>query len=454
MSASTVQPPSQKVVRKAATAGFLGTAVEAYDFFVFTYLIVYIAPHFFPSGDPTAGILQTLLVLGTGFVARPIGGIIFGRMGDRHGRRITLVVTIAGMGIATCLMGLLPTHASVGVWAPILLVLVRLLQGLAAGGEQMGSATFVTEHAGTKNYGILSAITPMGFALGSAFAPGAVALVSALTSEEFMQAWGWRIPLLLSLPLAFIALYLRNNLEESPEFRRLADLREVHNTPLRDLFRSHSIALMKVIAISAAVLAMGYVISGYLPLFLHSEVGLLPGTTAGIASIASFLAIALALTAGLVIDRIGRRATLILIFALLGALTFPAMWTMNNSGGNVVVIGALMMILTGMAGAVAVPAYAAFTSIFPPSVRYTGAAVGFGVGSAIGGGFGPYLAGQATAITGSPYAPALVIAFAAVVGIAVAATIAPHAVAQEPAARDTKAPEPEHHEYAKEAESL
>ncbi|MGM0930531.1 MAG: MFS transporter [Actinomycetota bacterium] len=431
MSTTIVQAPSRDVVRKAATAGFLGTAVEAYDFFVFTFLIAYIAPQFFPSGDPTVGILQTLLVLGTGFLARPIGGIIFGRMGDRHGRRITLVVTIAGMGIATCLMGLLPTHASVGVWAPIMLVLVRLLQGLAAGGEQMGSATFVTEHASLKNHGILSAMTPMGFALGTALAPGAVALVAALTSEEFMHGWGWRIPLLLSLPLAFIALYLRNSLEESPEFRRLADLREVRNSPIRDLFRGHLGDLFKVIAISAAVLAMGYVISGYLPLFLQQEVGLLTGTTAGIASIAAFVAIALALSAGFIIDRIGRRATLILIFALLGILIFPAMWMMNNSGANVVVIAALQTILVSMAGAVAVPAYAAFTSIFPPSVRYTGAAIGFGVGSAIGGGFGPYLAGQATAITGSPYAPAIVIALAAVIGIAIAATIAPHAVAQD-----------------------
>lgn len=443
MSTTIVPAPSPEVVRKAAAAGFLGTAVEAFDFFVFTYLIVYIAPLFFPSDDPTAGILQTLLVLGTGFLARPVGGIIFGRMGDRYGRRITLIVTITGMGIATCLMGLLPTHASVGLWAPILLVLVRLLQGLAAGGEQMGSATFVTEHASVKNYGILSAMTPMGFALGTAIAPGAVALISALTSEEFMAAWGWRIPLLLSLPLAFIVLYLRNNLEESPEFRRLADLREVRTSPIRALFRGHTGALLKVIGLSAAVLAMGYVIAGYLPLFMQQEVGLLPGTTAGIASVSAFLAIALALSTGFVIDRIGRRATLILIFGLLGILIFPAMWIMNNSGANVVVIAALQMILAGLAGAVAVPAYAAFTSIFPPSVRYTGAAIGFGVGSAVGGGFGPYFAGQATVVTGSPYAPALVIGLAAVVGISIAITIAPRAVAQEgPAEAGTPAREP------------
>ena len=172
--------PSRSLVRRASLAGFFGTAVEAYDFMVFTFLIAYLSPQFFPGDNPAAGVLSSLAVLGTGFLARPIGGIAFGRIGDRYGRRFALILTISGMGGATILMGLQPTHTAVGILAPILLVLTRLLQGFFAGGEQMGSATFVTEHASTANYGILSAMTPVGFAFGSMLAPLVVAVPPSL----------------------------------------------------------------------------------------------------------------------------------------------------------------------------------------------------------------------------------------------------------------------------------
>lgn len=433
MTTSGITEPSRDTIRRASLAGFLGTAVEAYDFIVFTYIIAYIAPLFFPSDNQASGILKSLLVLGTGFLARPIGGLVFGRIGDRRGRRATLILTITGMGVATALMGVLPTHTSVGVLAPVLLVLTRLMQGFFAGGEQIGSATFVTEHASAKNHGLLSAMTPMGFGLGTALAPGAVFLTTKLTSEETMAAWGWRIPLLLSIPLMAYTLYLRTRLEESPGFRELADRHAVQSSPLRSLLRGHTINLLKVIGLSTSVLAIGYVVPAYVPLFLQQQVGMAPGTTAGIATFASACSIAIGFGAGFLIDRSGRRITMTSFLVTIAIIMFPVMYLMKTTDGNIAVTAIGQMLLVGLAGAAAVPVYATLTSIFPPSVRYTGAAIGFGVGSALGGGFGPYLAGKFTDVTGNAYAAAGVVAAAAILGIAVIATMPSRSIAREEA---------------------
>ncbi|NKS41575.1 MFS transporter [Rhodococcus hoagii] len=420
---SSENTPSHGLVRRASMAGFFGTAVEAYDFMVFTFLITYLSPKFFPSDDPTTGILSSLAVLGTGFLARPIGGIVFGRIGDRYGRRFALILTISGMGGATILMGLLPTHSAVGILAPVLLVLTRLLQGFFAGGEQMGSATFVTEHASTKNYGFLSAMTPSGFAFGAAVAPLVVAVTTSLSSEDEMASWGWRIPLLMSLPLMMYVLHLRTRLEESPEFEKLAGKHEVQSAPLRLVVKRYPGTLLRVIAISTSVLAIGYVIPAYMPLFLHQEVGIPTGTTAWLATAGSTFAIVLGFAAGFLIDRNGRRKTMMLALGIILVTMFPIMYVIKATGGNLIVTALGHMLLVGLAGASAVPVYATLTSAFPAAVRYTGAAIGFGLGSALGGGLGPYLAGKLTAATGNPYAASIVVGGAALLGMVVIATM-------------------------------
>lgn len=415
--------PSPRLVRRASMAGFFGTAVEAYDFMVFTFLIAYLSPLFFPSDNPTAGILSSLAVLGTGFLARPVGGIVFGWIGDRYGRRFTLICTISGMGGATVLMGLLPTHSSVGILAPILLVCTRLLQGFFAGGEQMGSATFVTEHASAKNYGILSAMTPVGFAFGAMLAPLVVALTTSLSSESAMSDWGWRIPLLASLPLMLYVLFLRKRLEESPDFKELADKHEVRSSPVRSVLTGYPAALLRVIALSTSVLAIGYVVPAYMPLFLQQQVGMAPGATAWLATLGSAFAIAVGFGAGFLIDRAGRRNTTTLGLGIILVSMFPIMYAIKATGGNPVLTAAGYMLLVGMAGASAVPVYATLTSAFPAAVRYTGAAIGFGLGSAIGGGLGPYSAGKLADLTGNAYAASGVVGAAALLGIVVIVTM-------------------------------
>lgn len=430
--------PSRTVVRRASIAGFLGTVVESYDFFVFTYLIVYTSPLFFPRDDPAAGILISLAVLGTGFLARPLGGIIFGRLGDLHGRRTALLVTILGMGAATFLMGLLPTYQQIGIVSPILLVLLRLLQGISAGGELMGSATFISEHANKRNHGFLSTITPLGFATGTVLAPGVVALVTIALSEETMAEWGWRIPLLLSLLLTTTCLLLRLRLEDSPEFRRLADAHEVSKSPVRELISSHWRTLIKIVVLSATVLMIGYISAAYIPIYLQRELNFRPGTTANMATVTSAFAIAFLIVTGLVMDRFGRRATMTAIMAALGIGVLPIMYLMKVADGNPVITVLAWSLFAGLAGAASAPAYATFTAVFPVRMRYTGAAMGFGLGSAIGGGFGPYLAGQLTVWTGNPYAPAFMVGVAAIVAIVIITTIPSRGIVDDDGRMDGK----------------
>lgn len=428
-SAASAVPP--KIVRRASLAGFLGTVIEAYDFFVYTYLIVFTAPLFFPTDDRMGAILLSFLAFGSGFLTRPLGGLFFGRMGDRMGRRFTLMVTIVGMGVATALIGLMPTYESIGLAAPLLLVVFRLLQGFSAGGELAGSTTFIAEHAGKKNHGLLSSITPMGFAAGTAIAPAVVALFTAILSEPVMGDWGWRIPMLLSLPLTACCLLLRLGLEDSPEFKRIAAEQKVDRSPVRELFNGYRTQLFKVALLSGTVLMIGYIVAAYLPIFLQEEADFSATQTATMASIMGLTAIAFTMGTALIIDRLGRRNTMFILMGLLALLFFPVLVAMKAAAG-VYTVGLLgFMLLGGLGGASAAPAYAALTAVFPARVRYTGAALGFGLGSAIGGGFGPWLAGKLTVITGNPYASAFLAVGAALVGIAVIATLPSRGVSDD-----------------------
>ncbi|WP_181784364.1 MFS transporter, partial [Pseudonocardia pini] len=365
--------PSPSLARRAAVAGLLGTMIESYDFAVYAYLVVYTAPLFFPSGDPVTAVLASLLVFAAGFVARPLGGLFFGRMGDRLGRRHTLVVTVTLMGVATFAMGVLPTHAAIGVAAPVLLVVLRLLQGFSAGGELMGSATFVAEYSTKGRRGLFNAMTPLGFSIGVAVAPAVVALATVVSADG-MATWGWRLPFLVSLPLTVLCLVYRLRLEDSPEFRALAARAEIPNAPVREVLRDHRPALLRVIALSFTVGLVGYTTSAYLPIYLQTTAGLPPGTVSLVAAIALFLALPFAVVSGLAVDRFGKRAVLVTVLLVSAVTIFPIMFVMGRAGAPIVAVGAAFWFVVGLAGAAPPPAYAAFTGLFPARVRYTGAA--------------------------------------------------------------------------------
>ncbi|MEQ3549731.1 MFS transporter [Pseudonocardia nematodicida] len=417
-SARDTSPTTRQSTRRASVAGLLGTAIEGYDFAVYAYLVVFIAPLFFPAENRAIGILAALLALGAGFLARPLGGIYFGRMGDRYGRRFTLVVTITIMGTATFLMGLLPTYDSIGIMAPILLVLLRFVQGFSVGGELMGAATFVTEHSSQKNYGFLSAIVPFGNALGGALAPGVVGIVTLFVADDLMGAWGWRIPLLLSLPLTVLVVVLRRRLHESPEFGNLARRRDTTAaTPVAEVLKHHRRALLQVIGLATAVMFIGLFALSYIPLDMQFAGGRSAGEAARYASIAMFCAMPCQLLMGRTVDRFGRYRVQLVMFCASAAAVFPLLYVIGNADRLGVLAPITYVLFVCIAATVSIPAFGAFTALFPTHVRYTGAAIGFGIGSVMGSGFGPFLSSLSAEVSGTRYAPGFLFVGIAVIGL-------------------------------------
>ncbi|MEU7813983.1 MFS transporter [Pseudonocardia sp. NPDC049154] len=402
-------------------AGYFGTLVEYYDFTVYAFLVVIIGPLFFPSDTAAGSVLATLAVFAVGYVARPLGGILIGRLGDRRGRRSALLLTVLGMGLATFLMGLLPTYSQVGVLAPLLLILVRLLQGVSAGGEAIGAVTLAAESAWPGRRGLLSSLTPFGAGTGIALAPAIVGLVTALTSPEQLASWGWRIPLLLSLPMTLVCLWFRLRLEDSPEFRSLVERAERVASPVREVLSKHWPAIIRVTLVAVASNCVGYVLTSYVNVYLINWVGIDKGAVFWLSAIALALALPTFVVSGLLIDRLGTRRVFLSGMAACCVLAVPAMLVMGSAGSLVVVTLAYWVVL--IANNLALPpAYSIYVESFPTAVRYTGAALSFNIGTIIGGGLTPWGSAQLATATGSGLAPAVIIVVAAAIGLVVTLT--------------------------------
>ena len=402
---------------RAAVAGMLGTMIEAYDFTVYAYLVIYTAPAFFPRGDPATSILASLAVFAVGFISRPLGGIFFGRIGDRRGRRFTLLVTVTLMGIATFALGAIPDHATIGIWAPVLLVTVRLAQGFSAGGEVIGSATYVVESSTPGRRGLYSSATPLGAVFAVALAPIVVGLCIAIVGAQQMGEWGWRIPFLLAIPLTVICLVFRLRIQDSPEYLTLVRQHEVVKAPLREVLSYHWRSVIAVAVLAISIFFVSYTLTAYVPTFLSSTVGLPPGTVYWLTATAVVLAAPTVILSGLAVDRFGRRKVLIASLVICTVLIYPGMTVMTGAGSSTLGVGIAYWLLLCTAFAANPPAYQAFCDLFPARIRYTGAAVGFNIGNVIGGGFGPYFSAQLIQWTRNPQSPALLVAFAAFVGV-------------------------------------
>jgi MFS family permease len=246
----------REAARKAVRASFVGTSLESYDFYVFAYFsAIFSAQLFFPEEDRVAGTILAFSVLATSYLVRPLGAIIFGHLGDRIGRKRTLLLTISIMGIATGAIGLLPSFATIGLLAPILLTLLRIIQGLSLGGEWGGSILVAVEHAAPRRRGLYAALPQLGSPVGTILT-GALFLILSLTlSPAEMLAWGWRLPFLLAFPLLAVSLYLRLAIDETPLFKALVATDRLDRMPVLDVFRKQPAALL--IAVGAALLGIG-----------------------------------------------------------------------------------------------------------------------------------------------------------------------------------------------------
>jgi MFS family permease len=262
LTATTIVPPEEVVApdpvkaRKAVWASFVGTSLESYDFYVFAYFsAIFSAPLFFPEQDRIAGTISAFLVLASSFIVRPLGAIIFGHLGDRIGRKRTLLITISIMGVATGLIGALPSFATIGVLAPILLTLLRVLQGISLGGEWGGSILVAVEHAAPRRRGLYAALPQLGSPVGTILTGALFLLLSLTLSPADMLAWGWRLPFLLALPLLAVSLYLRLAIDETPVFTTLVSTQRRVRIPVLTVFRTEPVLV--VIAVGAALLGIG-----------------------------------------------------------------------------------------------------------------------------------------------------------------------------------------------------
>lgn len=362
--------------RKVAIAACFGTFLEWYDFLTFATLAVVFGPLFFPSSDPSTALLASLATFGVGMVVRPIGAAIFGSIGDRIGRRPVFMITITLMGIATVCVGFLPTYAQVGIWAPILLVGLRLLQGLSAGGEIGGSAVYLTEHAGDSNRGFKTSFLQLMGPLGILVSTLQIALLqSYLTPEEFLS-WGWRVPFWISLLLLLVAFKARMALEETPIYLQLSKTEGQSKNPLRDNLRdpeTRKRMFLLFFCISAGGAVLFFCVQVYTSVFLKTSVKLPSQLVDQLSVYATIALLPLTVFAGWLSDKIGRKPVVVSGLILGATLILPAFYLLQSNSGSITLIAGILVGLSAILALVVGPQTALLAELFPAKTRNSAA---------------------------------------------------------------------------------
>ncbi|WP_405967654.1 MHS family MFS transporter [Streptomyces sp. NBC_00015] len=385
-------------LRVVAASGLLGTAVEFYDFLVYgTVAALVFGELFFPGADPAVGTIAAFGTFAAGYVARPLGGILFGHFGDRLGRKSMLLLTMGLMGGASFLVGLLPTYDTIGVWAPVLLITLRVVQGLAIGGEWGGATLMVVEHAGERRRGLWSSFTQMGAPLGSLLSTAVVALVVTLPKDEF-AAWGWRVPFLLSVVLLGVGLFVRLKVVESPLFAEVKKDRAESRLPILDVLRRPRPVLLAccvgIGAFTAQSLLTSYLIA-YATGIGYARPQVLTALTVSAAVALVVLPCASALS-----DRVGRRPVVLAGALASAALAFPVLALVDSGSPGLLILAVVLghgIAQSTMYG----PLGALLTEMFGTRVRYTGASLVYQGATLIGAGFSPMIAGSLVAGSGN-----------------------------------------------------
>lgn len=409
--------PSAATLRRATVGATIGSVVEWFDVAVYGYLATVLGKVFFPSADSTTALLSSFAVFGVAFAVRPLGGIFFGALGDRIGRQKTLAWVIILVSVATLCTGLLPTYSAVGLLAPILLVILRLLQGFSAGGEMGGASAFVAEYSPPKRRGYLVSWVEMGCILGFLLGSVVVLLLNVALSPEEMTSWGWRIPFLMAAPLGVIGLYIRNKLEETPEFAALKASGNVAKNPLLESITKHWRSILRTAGYALFQNAALYVILTFIPSYQEETLGY----AAGVASVSSvismtFVCVAIPMT-GALSDRVGRRPVLGGACVLAIVLSYPLFVLMDSGDSTLAVLAhiGLGLILGIFLG----PTLAAMNELFSTRVRYGGFSLGYNFSVSAFGGTAPFLVTLLVAETGINAAPAFFVMAAAVLTLAV-----------------------------------
>ncbi len=396
---------SPATLKKVISAAAIGNFVEWFDFAVYGFLATIIANQFFPSSSVSLGLLKTFGVFAVAFAMRPLGGIFFGILGDKVGRKSILSLTILMMAGATTLIGLLPPHASIGVMAPILLTLLRCLQGFSAGGEYAGSVAYVMEHSPNHRRGWYGSFIPVS--TFTAFASAALlvfGLESSLSSEA-MASWGWRVPFIIAAPLGIVGLFLRWRMSETPAFKVMAAEENAHaHSPLKETLLSQGGTILRLGAFISLTALSFYTFTTYFATYLQVVGGLTRPQSLLVSTVALFFAAATCPVAGRISDRIGRRKSVGLICAWVLVTVLPA-FGLASSGSVAYAVGGVLLLSVG-AMACGVVTATLMTESFPTRTRYTASAFTYNVSYTIFGGTAPLMATWLIERTGNNLAPA------------------------------------------------
>ena len=409
-------PPADNpgpVLKRAVFGAAFGNAVEWFDYASYGYLAAIIAAVFFAPGNETAALLGTFGIFALSFVVRPIGGVVWGHYGDKLGRKRILAMTIILMSAATFAIAFIPGHTTIGIAAPLLLLLFRLVQGFSAAGEYAGAALFIAEYAPENRRGLLVSMVPASTAVGLVLGATVATLLQYNLSQEALYAWGWRIPFLIAGPLGLIGLYIRIKLEDTPAFRALEDEMETAQAPILQTLRENWRQTLVAFGIVCLNAVGFYMILSYMPTYLAEEIGFGPvesilTTIVSVAIYATFLPVV-----GALADRVGRKPVMMVACGLFVLLTLPAFELLSLGGIGYAILAQLLLgaMLAGNDGVLAT----FLTEMFPTRVRYSSFALSFNLGNAIFGGTAPFVATSLIALTGTNFAPGYYLMGAAVV---------------------------------------
>ena len=398
---------SERMSRRAIVSGAIGSTMEWYDFGLYAFFAPVLARLFFPTTDKLAGVLATFAAFAAGFLMRPVGALLFGHYGDRIGRKRALAASVILMAIPTFFTGLLPTHAAIGALAPTLLVLMRLLQGLSAGGESAGASSFLVEHAPPGHRGFIASFSGgtavVGFLIGSAMGT----LLTSVLSQPDLDAWGWRIAFLLGICVGAIGLFVRLKTPETPQFEAVRRAGAIAKSPILETVRGSAGLLLRGTGIMALFGAAFYLLLSYTPTYLSTIAGLPFSEALQINTIALLVLAVLVPPFGALSDVVGRKPLLIGSAAGFILLAYP-LFAIEARGIAAAALGA-QILLAVLLGAYIAPAMATVAEIFPTRVRYTGDSVALNVAFAVFGGTAPLAATFLIKQTGDRVSPAFML---------------------------------------------
>ncbi|GGF48245.1 MFS transporter [Marmoricola endophyticus] len=431
-SAAAPQGADPRPMTKIAAAGVAASVAEWLDFFIYTTAAALVFGQlFFPEFSSSAGTIASFGTLAVGFVARPIGGIIAGQLGDRYGRRPVLVGAMVLMGLATLLIGFLPTYASIGAWAPTLLIALRCVQGLGVGAQWGGAALLLTEHAPVERRGFFGSMVQVGAVAGSAIATGIFYLLTSLMSDSAFESWGWRLPFFAGVVVVFVGIYIQRQIEDTPVFQEMqaaaadeaAETPAPRKQPVLDVLRHHPVAVLQAAGAFLVVNAAFYVLSTGMVDFGTRIVGLSRGEMLGLVLGAGITQVVTVPLFGRLSDnpRIRRRRLFLLGAVLIAIWVYPMFLLVETGSGPLVFLGLVVAytVHSMMYG----PQAALYAEMFPSEVRFSGASLGYQVASVLAGGLAPIIMTALLAATGASWSVALYL-----VGMAVLTFIAVYSI--------------------------